>query len=42
MTRRQLSLRVTDPTGLSAPFNSHAVDLQRNTTGNLVIDALPS
>ena len=38
-TRRQLSLRVTDPTGLSGPFNSQAIDLQRNTSGNVVIDA---
>ena len=38
-TRRQLSLRVTDPTGLSGPFNPSAIDLQRDTTGNVTLSA---
>ena len=38
-TRRQLSLQVTDPTGLSGPFDAPPINLQRETIGNVAIDA---
>ena len=36
---RQLSLRVTDPTGSSGPFDAPPINLQRETTGDVGIDA---
>ena len=39
---QELSLQITDRAGLSGPFNSQAIDLQRDTTGNAVLSATES
>ena len=37
-TKRLLSLQVTDPAGVSGPFNPEGINLQRDTSGAVVLD----